>query len=125
MNRQQRRDLEKKIKKRGITSKDAKSYVEIINDMGSETSSPPKDFNEGDKVTINLEMVKARKNYDKMSKLYKEFVESNKETVFTAHIERENLISFAENPVWLFWSGDLNKANTDDGDEDLKIQETQ
>ena len=116
MNRKQRRTLEKKVKKSGVSDKDAKAYVDIVNNLdairtgGAGEPTQPKKFEEGDKVVINLQRVRARKNYDRMLDAYKEFVNSSEGVVFTVHIEKGNLISFIENPRWLFWSGDLDKA---------------
>lgn len=82
----------------------------IVNE-GSGTPSPPQEIAEGDKVRLNIELVKTRKNYSRMAEGYKKFVEQNDGTVFTAHVERENMISMAEEPRWLFWSGDLIKVD--------------
>lgn len=116
MNRQERRVLEKKVKKRGVSGKDAKAYVEIISNAdkiqmhGAEETSVPKKFKDGDKVMLNIDLIKARKNYEQMADAYKEFVDGGDGVVFTARVERENMISLVESPDWLFWSGDLNKV---------------
>jgi len=116
MNRKQRRTIEKVARRRGATKKEAKTYTGILNNAdairngGVGETTPPKEFNEGDKVTLNIERVKSRKNYDRMADAYKEFVSESEGAVFTVHIERENMISFVENPRWLFWSGDLDKV---------------
>ena len=49
-----------------------------------------------------------------MADAYKEFVDASEDVVFTAHVERENMISLVEEPKWLFWSGDLEKVPQDD-----------
>ena len=114
MNREQKRGLERKLRKKGYSEADAKKYVasaealEEIRKSGSGEASPPKKFSEGDKVKLNIQRIKERKNYDRMLDGYKEFVNGNTDTVFTAHVERENMISMAEEPRWLFWSGDLD-----------------
>lgn len=82
----------------------------IVNE-GSGTPSPPQEIDEGGKVRLNTELIKARKNYQRMAESYKKFVEQNDDTVFTAHVERENMISMVEEPRWLFWSGDLIKVD--------------
>lgn len=109
MNREQKRNFVKKAKKRGINSDTAKAYAEIMS-SGSGEPTPPQDFSEGENVKLNLENIKSRKNYERMTDNYKAFVEANEDTVFTAHVERPNLISFVEEPKWLFWSGDLVKV---------------
>lgn len=108
MNRSQRRALVKKAKKDGMKKDLAKAYAEIANGTGSHTD--PQEFSEGDMVQLDVDAIKARKNYDVMSEAYKEFVESSVGKAFTAHIERKHLISLKEEPKWLFWSGDLIKA---------------
>ena len=103
MNRQERRSIEKRVRK-----------GDAIRIGGAGTPSPPKKFEEGEKLRLNIERIKARKNYDKMADAYKEFVDASEGVVFTAHVERENMISLAEEPKWLFWSGDLEKVPQDD-----------
>lgn len=106
MNREQKRKFVKNQKKRGVKESEAKAYAEIIS-HGSGQNTPPNSIAEGDKVKLNIDAITARQNYNIMSGLYKEFVTANKDEVFTAHVERENLISFIEEPRWIFWSGDL------------------
>lgn len=108
MNREQRRALVKRAQKDGMDKQLAKIYAEIASGTGEHTVA--QEFAEGDKVQLNVEAIKARKNYERMSPLYKEFVESVGDTVFTAHIEHKNTISLVEEPKWLFWSGDLIKV---------------
>lgn len=108
MNREQRRALAKIAQKHGMSNELAKTYAEIASGTGEHTK--PQVFEEGDKIRLNIEAIKARKNYERMSQMYKEFVESAGDTVFTAHVERANMISLSEEPKWLFWSGDLIKV---------------
>lgn len=108
MNREQRRALAKRAQKHGMSKELAKTYAEIASGTGEHTKAQA--FEEGDKIRLNVEAIKARKNYERMSPMYKEFVEAAGDTVFTAHVERANMISLAEEPKWLFWSGDLIKA---------------
>lgn len=109
MNRQQKRAFIKKAKSKGISKNVAEAYL-AIKEAGLDKVSLPKQFQEGDKVKLDVEKIKQRKDYEKMNPRYKEFVESNADTVFTAHLERETLISLAEQPEWLFWSGSLIKV---------------
>lgn len=116
MNRQQRRKVEKVARSRGASGDEAKSIAMIVSNAdeirkgGTGAHTTAKSFNDGDKVKLNIEAVKSRKNYDRMLPLYKEFVETSEDTVFTVHVEQGNLISFIEEPKWLFWSGDLIKV---------------
>lgn len=103
MNREQKRNFVKRAAKKGMDKKLAKTFAESIGSFHSD----PQDIEEGAKVKINLDLIKSRKNYENMSEKYKEFVESSADQVFTAHVEKRNLVSFVEEPKWLFWSGDL------------------
>lgn len=109
MNREQRRNFIKKAKARGLEKSTAEAYAEIT-DKGSGNNTPPKSFEEGDLVQLNVEAIKNRQNYPRMSELYKKFVDDSVGKVFTAHVERPNLISLKEEPKWLFWSGDLSRV---------------
>ena len=109
MNREQKRAFVKKAKKRGTSEKAAKAYAEIIS-SGSGTPTPPQEIVEGEKIKLDIDKIKERKNYEIMSDEYKEFVDKNTDTVFTAHVERPTLISLNEEPKWLFWCGDLIKV---------------
>lgn len=108
MNREQKRAFVKKAKKRSVSANAAKAYAEIISNGAGQTA-PKQDIAEDEKVKLNIETIKARQNYEKMSNKYKEFVDTNADTIFTAHIERPTLISLKEEPKWLFWCGDLIK----------------
>lgn len=109
MNREQKRAFVKKSKKQGISADVAKAYADIISN-GAGKTSPKQDIVEDERVKLNIETIKARQNYERMSDKYKEFVETNADTIFTAHVERPTLISLKEEPKWLFWCGDLIKV---------------
>lgn len=109
MNRKARRDFVKKACKKGISKNTAEAYI-AIREAGLDKLSLPKQFNEGDKVKLDVEKITSRKDYERLNPKYKEFVESNRNTVFTAHLERDTLVSFVEQPEWLFWSGSLIKV---------------
>lgn len=116
MNREDRRIIEKRARRKGMSKSEAKSYAKTVSNAdeirknGSGIVSPAKKFEDGDKVTLNIGRIQARKNYELMSDAYKDFVTSNEGTVFTAHVEKENVIQLEENTQWLFWSGDLDLA---------------
>lgn len=109
MNREQKRAFVKKAKKKGFATNEAKAYAEIISG-GAGEPSPKQDIKEDERVKLNIENLKARQNYEKMSTAYKEFVDANADTIFTAHVEKPTLISLKEEPKWLFWCGDLIKV---------------
>lgn len=115
MNRGQRRDFVKKATAKGLDKSTAKACAEII-DKGSGNNTPPQKFEDGDLVQLNVEAIKKRQNYPRMSESYKQFVDDNVGRVFTVHVERPNLISLKEEPKWLFWSGDLIKQEDSDGE---------
>lgn len=119
MNREQKRAFVKRAKKQGVKESDAKTYADIISE-GVGKNTPEQEINEGDKILLNLDAIMSRKNYNKMNKEYRDFVESNSGTVFTAHIEHKKLISLTENPRWLFWSGDLIKWYDESKEAELK-----
>lgn len=112
MNREQKRALARKAQKNGMSKELAKTYAEIAGGTGEHTASQV--FEEGDRIQLNIEAIKSRKNYERMSPLYKQFVEEAGDTVFTAHKEHKDLISLTEEPRWLFWSGDLIKAGEEE-----------
>lgn len=109
MNREQKRAFVKKAKKRGTSEKAAKAYAEIIS-SGSGKPAPPQEIQEGEKIKLDIDKLRARKNYEIMNDEYKKFVDENAETIFTAHVEKTTLISLHEEPRWLFWCGDLIKV---------------
>ena len=102
MNRKQKRDFIKQARKKGVSETDARAYL---------TTQDGSEIKEGDKVKLNIYKIKSSPDYQIMNPKYKSFIEENKDTVFTAHYERETLISFVEEPKWLFWRGNLIKVN--------------
>lgn len=93
----------------GVDKAQAKAYATISKGTGEHTDA--KHFEEDDKLMLNVPAIQSRKNYKIMNPKYKEFVESSKGKIFTAHKENTNLISLKEEPAWLFWSGDLIKVD--------------
>ena len=106
MNREQRRDLIKKAAKKGVPKERAKKIIEIA-EHGAGEHTDVQEIKTGDKVKLNVDAVKARKNYGAMLQGYKDFVEKNTDTVFTAVVENNRLVHMEEEPKWLFWCGDL------------------
>lgn len=117
MNREQRRKVERDAKAKGISKQLTKLYLDM-NKNGFEKPVEPNEIHDGDKVKINIDQVKTRRNYELMSEKYKEFVEASSGRAFTAKVERENLISMEEEPAWLFWSGDLTVVNRSENGEE-------
>lgn len=106
MNREKRRRTEKQLRSRGVNQETIRSYMELLRDTNKSQDLGPV-IPYGSHVKINLEKIQSRKEYDRLSKKYREFVERNSDTVFTAIVEKRGLISFQEAPEWLFWNGDL------------------
>lgn len=78
-----------------------------------------KPLKEGDKVKINLSLIRKNKDYKKFSNKYINFLNENKDKVFT--IERpsgrlnswKNIWSFTEDesdPKWCFYANDLTRV---------------
>lgn len=111
MNRKERREFVKRAQKRGIPKKTAEAYAKV-REAGQ--------FKEGDKIKLNLSKIKTNVDYKRMSQKYRDFVEANEDTVFTAHIEKQTLVSLAENPEWLFWGGHLIKVGDKEHGESNK-----
>lgn len=107
MNRKEKRELLKKSQQYGIDREIAKIYAEFVN---VENTVNPQEFFEGEKVRLNTKSIRGRKDFERMSSRYKEFVENADDRIFTVHIERETLVSLTEEPTWLFWIGDLIKV---------------
>ena len=71
---------------------------------------------EGDRVRLNIKGIKSHPDYDKLNPRYKEFVESNQDTIFIVGCNSNtnrikdtvNLVGDTDN--WLFWIGDLIKV---------------
>lgn len=121
MNRKTRRNFVKKARKKGISKNTAEAYI-AIKEAGLDKLSLPKRFNEGDMVRIDVEKIMSRKDYERLNPKYREFIESNRDSVFTAHLERDTLISFVEHPEWLFWSGILIKVEEENNGKDEEIE---
>jgi hypothetical protein len=119
MNREQRRAAERRKPNRDKHGKEKIEQMMLVHKIAKYSVSDhtePKDFNEGDKVTINISSVKSRPNYIHMNEKYKEFVDDSEGKVFTVKYDNgtKNLITFEENDMWLFWSGDLELYNPSD-----------
>ena len=115
MNRKERRALGRAPSKTDKHSKDKIIEFEKtfkLAKLSVQEHTEPQEFEEGDKVMLNLFAIQTRLNYSKMNEEYKKFVEESDGKVFTAHFEHDNnkLVTLLENPRWLFWCGDLIKV---------------
>lgn len=116
MNRRERRNFFKQVKNKGISKSTAEAYL-AIRETGLDKPSLTRKFQEDDSAMLDIDKITSRKTYEKTAENYKSFVEASKGVIFTAHVERENLIGLKENPEWLFWSGDLVKVEKTSGDQ--------
>ena len=66
-------------------------------------------INENDKVRLNVKRLKRSVDWKRMTNEYKRFVETNQNTVFTAHLEGVALVSMKEDDRWLFYVEDVIK----------------
>lgn len=67
---------------------------------------------DGDKVKLNIKSIKSHPDYFLLSDEYKNFIDNNKDTIFTVNSEKNRLksiVGLREEPYWLFWVGDLKK----------------
>lgn len=75
-------------------------------------------IDDGDKVKLDYEKIIKDKKYNKKTDKYKEFVEKNKNKIFTVFFEEKYLgnkllacLQEDDNePKWLFWVGFLKKV---------------
>lgn len=107
MNREQRRKkLNRQLKNLMSELSDNLSWIADRIDQKLE---------DGDRVKLNVDQIVRRKDYSKMQPEYRNFVETNRDRAFTAHLYRKRedgfsaMVELAEEPKWLFWYGDLIK----------------
>ena len=123
MNRTDRRNLAKKIKKAnktlnlGWNKTQLKEYIQFKEEQMSSIS-----LFEGDKVKIDYVGITSRVDYDKRRPEYRTFIEENKDKIFTVLYDekyRNNpwLVSLEEDttePKWLFTTSELILCNNEE-----------
>ena len=116
MNRAEKRNLAKRIKKMnknlnlGLNKTQLEQYIKF-KEMQAESIV----LFEGDKVKIDYLGITSRADYERRRPEYRDFIENNKDTVFTVKYDekyRHNpwLVSLEEDttePRWLFTTSDL------------------
>ena len=116
MNREQRRTMKKGLKKLNKKLKLGLSEEQIVNYIKfKEDQMNSANLNEGDKVKLNYEEIVSRIDYAKKVETYRNFIETNKDTIFTVKYDekyRNNpwLVCLEEDttePRWLFTTSDL------------------
>lgn len=114
MNRQQRRDLTARLRKKGLSNEDIQTVIKLKEAKDSGQTIQP-----GDKVQLNIEKIKEHPRWEDRRPEYKEFCESNVGRIFTVERDKSRgdnsgLVCLAEDqtvPKWLFWTGDLKKVD--------------
>lgn len=123
MNRAERRNLSKKIKKAnksfnlGLNKTQLKDYIKFKEEQLTSIV-----LFEGDRVMIDYNGITSRVDYDKRRPEYRNFIEENKNTIFTVKYDekyRNNpwLVSLEEDttePRWLFTTSDLILYNNEE-----------
>ena len=112
MNREQKRAKAKELRKKyNLTTAQAKHVVEY--NYGKNT------ITEGTKVKLNVPVIKANPSWFRLNPKYKQFVEDNKDTIFTVEYDRDAngnvvgnqaLVCLKEDttkPKWKFYFRDL------------------
>lgn len=116
MNRTEKRNLARKIKKAnktlklGLNKTQLEQYIKYKEEQMSSIV-----LYEGDKVTLDYLGITSRVDYDKRRPEYRNFIEENKDKIFTVKYDekyRNNpwLVSLEEDttePRWLFTTSDL------------------
>ena len=113
-NRAERRRFVKEARKQGYSRGAAEAYL-AVKEMSDISEAIPPMFEDGDKVTVNVEQVKKRKDYDEKSEAYKETIEEVADKVFEVKRVKGNLYSLEGLDGWIFWGGDLIRLNERDG----------
>lgn len=109
MNRENRRALKKKL----LNRRSRTLAANVLDNLDNEINNMIRD---GDLVTLNVKRIMNRKEYPRMQLEYRQFVEANRDTMFTAHLRREQtdgfsaLIELEGVEPWIFWYGDLNRV---------------
>lgn len=113
MNRSQTRKFRSLAKKKGVSHSLAEMYISMRN-----RGSAPQDLR-GDLVRLNIEQIMKHPDYLRLSKRYRDFVETHARDIFTVQYDRSasvqklnSVVALKEDPDgWLFWTGDLQKVN--------------
>lgn len=115
-NREQRRKLKRRLQKNGISVEDAIDlFSRRLQDMGADA------LPEGAKVRLNYDAIVSQPSYAKRQQAYKDFVEENKDTIFTVVYDEKHqsgrLVLLAEDTSkqhWLWHYGDLIEVKTEE-----------
>ena len=110
MNRKERRKFVQLAKKNGFSRGAAEAYL-AVKEMGDVADAAPKMFEDGDKVKIDVDRIRQRKDFESKSEKYKQVLEEEAGKVFEVKNIKGNLYSLEGLDAWIFWGGDLIKVS--------------
>lgn len=108
MNRAQRRATDKKLR----SVKGYNLYKKLV-EASMKLSATEDMLEDGELVKINVDQIMGREEWNKLNPDYRDFVQQNRDTVFTAKIRRRSaggypvIIDLDGFEMWSFWIGDL------------------
>lgn len=116
MNRDQKKQIAKAVRKKHGKAISRKQAAQLVNAVDLIVKAS--DVQEGDKVKLDYDKISSSKRWEQHSSPYREFVEANKDKVFTVEPNDRDanwgsIFQFVEdttNPKWLFWGGHLKKV---------------
>lgn len=82
MNREQKRAVKRKAESRGVDGHMVDVFIGL-----QKVKKSTETIMDGDKVRIDVSSIKNHPDYDRLSDLYKKFVESHQDDVFTAVLD--------------------------------------
>lgn len=112
MNRSERRNKIRKWKKK---------YASLIKTVYAIHEEGYDYLAEGDKVRLKYDYITSREGYATKSEKYKQFIEDNKDKIFTVeydanHLDNPIIVALKEDdsePKWLFWEEFLERVESD------------
>ena len=117
VNRKQMREYEKILGKKYGSKEEMNAVINVINMMDgfSDMSKFKECLLEGDKVKLNVPMIKSHPDWIKHDSEYKKFVEDNDGVEFTVEYDenkkdKPSVVQLKEDTSrqkWLFWDGNL------------------
>lgn len=111
MNREQTRKLTKQLKNKGKTPEEIEYLISL-----QKLKETRMFFEEGEKVTLDVEQIKAHPDFERKVEGYKNFVLSNEGKVFTVKYDKNHqknplLVVLEEDPIgWLWHESELKRV---------------
>lgn len=120
MNREERRKFDKKLQKAGFSSEQRNNINVRLKTQDLKLTENPTTCWEGEKVKLDYNRITSYPDYSQLRPEYREFIEANKNKVFTVEFDPfkkeraiqnvDSMVQLEEDttkPKWLFWAGDL------------------